>query len=76
MPYTGDMKRLFIVALMMVSAPTLSSSAQDSASLARIRDEGMSRSPALELFDHLTTVIGPRLTSSPAFKQSVDSATP
>jgi hypothetical protein len=32
----------------------------------------MNRSHALELFDHLTTVIGPRLTSSPAFKQSVD----
>ena len=32
----------------------------------------MNRSHALELFDHLTTVIGPRRTGSPAFRQSVD----
>jgi len=50
----------------------LSARGQDPATLARIRDEGMNRSHAVELFDHLTTVIGPRLTTSPAFKQSVD----
>ncbi|HKW49134.1 MAG TPA: M20/M25/M40 family metallo-hydrolase, partial [Gemmatimonadaceae bacterium] len=32
----------------------------------------MNHSHALELFDHLTTVIGPRLTGSPSFRQSVD----
>jgi hypothetical protein len=66
------MKPLFIAAPMMMCAAMFSSGAQDSSSIARIRDEGMSRSHALELFDHLTTVIGPRLTNSPAFKQSVD----
>ncbi|MBC7671723.1 MAG: M20/M25/M40 family metallo-hydrolase [Polaromonas sp.] len=46
--------------------------AQDASTLARIRDEGMNRSHVLELFNHLTNVIGPRLTGSPAFKQSID----
>ncbi|MEO5816920.1 MAG: M20/M25/M40 family metallo-hydrolase [Gemmatimonadaceae bacterium] len=46
--------------------------AQDAATLARIRDEGMNRSHVVEMFNHLTNVIGPRLTGSPAFKQSID----
>lgn len=66
------MKSPLIAALLMTSAPIFSAPAQDSAYLARIRDEGMNGSHALELFDHLTTVIGPRLTASPAFKQAVD----
>ena len=64
------MKRLAItLALLALAQPA---HGQDAATLARIRDEGMNRSRALELFDHLTTTIGPRLTASPAFKQSVD----
>ena len=39
---------------------------------ARIRDEALNRSHVVELFDHLTNVIGPRLTGSPAFKQAAD----
>ena len=46
--------------------------AQDPAALARIRDEGMNRSHVVEMFNHLTNVIGPRLTGSPAFKQAID----
>ena len=46
--------------------------AQDPATLARIRDEGMNHSHVVEMFNHLTNVIGPRLTGSPAFKQSID----
>ena len=55
-----------------LAAPLLAAGAQDAATLARLRDEGMNRSQAPALFDHLTTVIGPRLTGSPAFKQAVD----
>ena len=44
----------------------------DSAMNARIRDEGLNRSRVLDLFDHLTNVIGPRLTGSPAFKRAAD----
>ncbi len=66
------MNRLFAVAALWVVAPLASASAQDAATLARIRDEGLKRSQAPALFNHLTNVIGPRLTGSPAFKQSVD----
>ena len=66
------MRLLAIAAALFALVPTHRARAQDPAALAHIRDEGMNRSHAPELFDHLTTVIGPRLTASPAFKQSVD----
>ena len=44
----------------------------DSAMNSRIRDEGLNRSHVLDLFNHLTNVIGPRLTGSPAFKTAAD----
>ena len=44
----------------------------DQATIARIRDEGLARSRVGETFNHLTNVIGPRLTGSPQFKQAVD----
>ena len=37
----------------------------------KIRAEGMERSKAVELFEHLTTVIGPRLTNSPAHRRAI-----
>ncbi len=40
--------------------------------VARIRAEGLERSNALALFEHMTTVIGPRLTASPAYRQAAD----
>jgi hypothetical protein len=61
-----------LAAALLALAPLAPIAAQDPAVLARIRDEGMRRSQAPALFDHLTTAIGPRLTGSPAFKQSVD----
>jgi carboxypeptidase Q len=64
--------KLFCLGALLAFTATASARAQDPSTLARIRDEGMNRSHVLELFDHLTTVIGPRLTASPAFKQSVD----
>jgi carboxypeptidase Q len=39
----------------------------DRAMMARIRDEGLNRSHAWSMVDTLATVIGPRLTGSPAF---------
>lgn len=38
----------------------------------KIKAEGMERSRILETFDYLTTVIGPRLTNSPAHMRSVE----
>ena len=66
------MNRFLSVVALCAVAPLASISAQDAATLARIRDEGLNRSQAPALFNHLTNVIGPRLTGSPAFKQSVD----
>jgi hypothetical protein len=43
----------------------------DSEMAAKIRSEGMGRSNVLETFNHLTNVIGPRLTNSPAHKRSI-----
>ena len=66
------MKRLLTVVTLCALAPLTTAAAQDDAALARIRDEGLNRSQAPALFNHLTNVIGPRLTGSPAFKQAVD----
>ena len=62
------MKRLLLLCTLIAGT----AQAQDAATLARIRDEGMNRSRAIEYFDHLTNVIGPRLTGTPAYKQSAD----
>ncbi len=44
----------------------------DQATLARIRDEGLNRSQVGATFNHLTNVIGPRLTGTLEFKQAAD----
>src|SRR5213593_3185742 len=54
------------------AAPAGAQEPVDSAMIAKIRAEGLSRSKVVETFGHLTEVIGPRLTGSPAFKQAVD----
>lgn len=64
--------RKLAVGLILLVCATESLHAQEAAILARIRDEGMNRSQVVELFNHLTNVIGPRLTGTPAFKKSVD----
>src|ERR1043166_5214448 len=56
----------------LLSAPLAAQEPVDQATIARIRDEGLARSRVGETFDHLTNVIGPRLTGSPQFKQAVD----
>jgi carboxypeptidase Q len=66
------MKRTLATAAAAVVLCVNTAHAQDAATLARIRDEGMNRSHVIEMFNHLTNVIGPRLTGSPAFKQSID----
>ena len=40
--------------------------------IAKIRDEGLNRSQALETFTHFTEVIGPRLTATPAYKNAAE----
>ena len=69
------MRRILVtVAAAMLCGDGAASAQQaaDQAMIARIKDEGMNRSHVVELFNHLTNVIGPRLTASPAFKQAID----
>ena len=69
------MRRLAGIACLAALAAASTAGAQepvDSAMIARIRDEGLNRSHVVETFGHLTDVIGPRLTGSPAFKQAVE----
>jgi len=65
-------KSLGVLATVLVL--TITGAAQDRIDftvIEKIRAEGMDRSKVLETFDYLTTVIGPRLTNSPAHKRSV-----
>jgi carboxypeptidase Q len=62
-------------ALLVVFLLTLPVAAQervDEAMIAKIRAEGLERSHAPETFTHLTTVIGARLTNSPAHRRSIE----
>ena len=64
-----------VIAATAVSIGPTSLGAQeriDSSMIARIREEGLTHSRVVALFDHLTNVIGPRLTASPAFKDAAD----
>lgn len=66
------MRRTLVIVLLALATPVVAQEPVDAAAIARIKDEGLNRSQVVELFNHLTNVIGPRLTGSPAFKQAVD----
>lgn len=64
-----------IVSLVSAFSITGSLGAQepvDREMIARIRAEGLDRSRVLDLYNTLTNVIGPRLTGSPAYRESAD----
>jgi hypothetical protein len=44
----------------------------DTATITKIKEEGMYRSKAMESLSWLTDVYGPRLTGSPEFKEAAD----
>ena len=69
------MPRRAALAALLLATPAAAQEPVDQAAIGRIRDEGQNRSHVAETFDHLTNVIGPRLTGSPAFKQAVDWST-
>ena len=67
--------RFFGVCTAIGLAAGLASAGQDRIDfgvIEKIRAEGMERSKAVELFDYLTTAIGPRLTNSPAHRRSIE----
>src|SRR5262245_21372849 len=66
------MLRRFFFVLVAAAFPTLVSAQEtfDRAMVAKIRDEGLNRSRAWVMLDTLATVIGPRLTASPAYMRA------
>jgi carboxypeptidase Q len=64
------LRRLAI--LTAIATPALSGAQEsfDRAMVAKIRDEGMNRSQVWSMVDTLATVIGPRLTASPAYMRA------
>ncbi|MEO7275714.1 MAG: M20/M25/M40 family metallo-hydrolase [Vicinamibacterales bacterium] len=67
-------RRLARLALAASMATTLSAGQEpvDRAMIERIREEGTARSKAGAYFDHFVTVVGPRLTGTPAHKASAE----
>jgi carboxypeptidase Q len=59
---------LLILAALFLTIPAAAQEPVDTAVVAKIREEGLNRSQVLKTFTHLTEVIGPRLTGSPAVK--------
>ena len=68
------MKRVAAVLLLSLFAMPAYLSAQepiDRDMVEKIRQEGTRNSRVMEVFNHLTNVIGPRLTASPAYQSAV-----
>lgn len=68
------MRKVFVTTLALALVATVPGAAQektDFSVIEKIKAEGMDRSKVLETFDQLTTVIGPRLTNSPAYRRAV-----
>ncbi len=66
------LKTLFAIGALTVLVAPISAQDLDLATLARIRDEALSRSQVAVTFHQLANVVGPRLTASPGFKRAVD----
>src|SRR5262249_34823922 len=58
-------------ALLLLVPAAVAQERVDHPTIARIREEGLTHSRVLQTFNHLTNVIGPRLTGSPGFRQAV-----
>jgi hypothetical protein len=71
------MRPALLVPLLLLGLPASMPGQEpvDTAMLTKIRNEAEQRSQVEQTFRHLTDVIGPRLTGSPAFKQAVDWST-
>src|SRR6266702_3063233 len=64
--------RFLTVALICAGVVTRAQPSSDRDTLAKIHAEGLERSQAAPVFDHLTVNIGPRLTASPAHKRAAE----
>ncbi len=59
-------------ALSLVATPLAAQEQIDRDMVAKIRAEGFENSHVMEVFNHLTNVIGPRLTNSPGYYEAVE----
>ncbi|RZA21748.1 MAG: M20/M25/M40 family metallo-hydrolase [Lysobacteraceae bacterium] len=68
------MKRYLLLAALAVSAPAFAQSQErvDMDMVAKIRQEAFQRSEVMKTLNHLTDVIGPRLTASPSMFRAND----
>jgi carboxypeptidase Q len=57
--------------LILVASPSAQDTV-DRAMVAKIRSEGLDRSKVYATFNHLVTVVGPRLTATPEYKTAAD----
>jgi hypothetical protein len=64
------MLRRLVLAAALFPAAAGAQETFDRAMIAKIRDEGLNRSHAWSMIDTLATVIGPRLTASPAYMRA------
>jgi len=64
------MRKRLILFLATLPAVAGAQESIDQAMMAKIRDEGLNRSHAWPMLDTLATVIGPRLTASPAYMRA------
>jgi hypothetical protein len=64
--------RPYLGILMLCASAAPAQEPVDRTMVARIKEEGSQRSRVAATFNQLTTVIGPRLTGSPAYRQAAD----
>jgi acetylornithine deacetylase/succinyl-diaminopimelate desuccinylase-like protein len=63
---------VLVAASLALTIPLSAQERVDDAMVAKIREEGLNRSRAVETFTYLTTNIGPRLTNSPAHRRAIE----
>src|SRR3954470_23410718 len=68
------MKLRFMLCLFLIATPAIAQERIDASMNAKIRAEGLDRSHVAQMFDTIATVIGPRLTGSPAFLRAMSYA--
>jgi hypothetical protein len=61
-----------LCALLLGATAAAAQEPADRTTLARIRDEGLTRSQVEATFNQLSNVLGPRLTGSPAYRRAAD----
>ncbi|RZL75713.1 MAG: peptidase M28, partial [Sphingomonas sp.] len=66
------MRRSLFAAVAAVALMPYSAGAQDKAAVNRIIDEGTNHSQVMVTAEHLSDVIGPRLTNSPGMRKAED----